>query len=87
MHNVLALHLAHASGDSADRYEAARAECAKAGLVIANILLILIDASGSTRLEEMPQAIDVSFRLPPTTKSLESIHGHVNEATPRRNDF
>jgi hypothetical protein len=56
-------------------------------LVIANILLILIDASGSTRLEEVPQAIHVSFGLPPTINSLESIHGHVNEATPRLNDF
>jgi hypothetical protein len=87
MHEVLALPLAHPSGNSASRYKAARVECAKAELVIANIPLILIDASGSTRFEEVPQAIHVSFRLPPTTNSLESIHGHVNEATARQNDF
>jgi hypothetical protein len=25
--------------------------------------------------------------MPSTTNALESIHGHLNEATPRRNDF
>jgi hypothetical protein len=25
--------------------------------------------------------------MPPTTSSLESIHGHLNDATPRRNEF
>jgi hypothetical protein len=87
IHNFLTLHLAHAIRDSTGRYKEARAECAKAGLVIANILLILIDAISSTRWEEVSQTVHVSVRLPPTTNSLENIHGHVNEASPRRNDF
>jgi hypothetical protein len=47
----------------------------------------VIDPSSRKRWAEVSQCVGVQWRMPSTTNSLESIHGHLNEATPRRNDF
>jgi hypothetical protein len=70
-----------------DRLRAARAEFLKAGLIITDEFAIEINPMSSMRWEEVSQYVRVAFRMPPTTNSLESILGHLNEATPRRNEF
>jgi hypothetical protein len=80
-------HLRNGIGNDAVRLSEAHADFAKARLVITPELSIVIDPSSRQRWEEVSQCVRVQWRMPSTTNSLESIHGHLNEATPRRNDF
>jgi hypothetical protein len=87
MVTLLESYLPVAIGNSTIRLKAALVEFAKAGLIIRIGLKIEIDPDRKRRWEEVSQYVRVQWRMSPTTNSLESIHGHLNEATPRRNNF
>jgi hypothetical protein len=54
------------------------------GLALANGNLSITSAE---RWQQVSMLERVPSRMPPTTNSLESIHGHLNTQTPRRNAF
>jgi hypothetical protein len=87
---LLESHLPYTIRGEGARLKGALAEFAKAGLTITSAvpgLAIEIDPDRRWRWEEISQYVRAEWRLPSTTNSLESIHGHLNERTPRRNDF
>jgi hypothetical protein len=58
-----------------------------AGLVVDADGRIPIDPKGPARWEEVSQYIRIRYKMPPAASPLESIHGHLNEATPPRHSF
>ena len=46
-----------------------------------------ISVKNTERWEEVSLKERVKYKMPPTTNSIESVHGHLNEATPRNNLF
>jgi len=56
----------------------------KIGLSYENNILYI---SNPLRWSQVSMVERVKLKMPPTTNSLESLHGHLNEATPRRNNF
>jgi hypothetical protein len=84
----LELHLPQAIRNNDDRLKDARADFAKAGLIIIEPgLIIEINPARKRRWEEVSEYVRVQSRMSSTTNSFESIHGHLNKGTPRRNDF
>jgi hypothetical protein len=68
-----------------DHFRRARKEFKKAGLAVSDTCDISIADLG--RWQQVSMLTRVRERLPPTTNCLESIHGHLNESTPRNNTF
>jgi hypothetical protein len=71
--------------DSETLLARASAQFTKAGLGLTLTGAIRIDRA--ERWEQISQSIRMEYRIPPTTNALESIHGHLNERTPRHHDF
>jgi hypothetical protein len=67
-----------------DSKYAAEREFRKAGLAFNDEEIYISDA---VRWAEVSMFTRVEERIPPTTNSLESLHGHLNEQTPRNNAF
>jgi hypothetical protein len=65
----------------------ARAGFKKAGSVLNEAGEIVINPLDSRRWEQVSHSVRVAYELSPWANSFESIHGHLNESTPRRNDF
>jgi hypothetical protein len=72
------------SGHDAKVLERLKKEFAKAGLVYETGKIVI---SKEKRWKSVSMYIRSQEGLPPTTNYLESIHGHLNEDTPRNNTF
>jgi hypothetical protein len=67
-----------------DLRQAAEREFRKAGLAFNDQEIFIADPQ---RWAEFSMLTRIDERIPPTTNSIESINGHLNEVTPRRNTF
>jgi hypothetical protein len=73
-----------------DALKRARREFSKAGLIVIYPVgerLPLVQIADQVRWDQVSSITKINETLPMTTNSIESINGHCNEATPRRNSF
>lgn len=70
--------------ESSQELQLLNATLGKVGLQFTDSKIQIVDAK---RWDEVSMLSRIDFRMPSTTNSLESLHGHLNKKTPRNNNF